>query len=96
MHAALAAKQHRDAHAYYSTAHWRKLRERRRDLDYRQCVVCTSRERLMCHHIKPRKDGGDDSIENTTTLCHSCHSRLERGDQRTIDLLAEHLRYRPM
>ncbi len=34
---------------------------------------------LEVHHIKPIKDGGEDTLENTTALCPNCHREVHLG-----------------
>lgn len=43
--------------------------------DGRQCVECSSRQRLSLDHIWPYSRGGGDDLENLRTLCVSCNSR---------------------
>ena len=38
-----------------------------------KCVKCNTEENIAVHHIIPYSQGGQDAIENLTTLCHSCH-----------------------
>lgn len=33
---------------------------------------------IQAHHIKARRDGGGDELENLVTLCMECHHREER------------------
>ncbi|GAA3880589.1 HNH endonuclease [Haloarcula argentinensis] len=37
------------------------------------CVKCGSGCDIEVHHIIPRSQGGQNEIENLTSLCHSCH-----------------------
>jgi len=39
-----------------------------------ECWICGSTEKLTIDHIVPVSRGGDNSIENLTTLCKSCNS----------------------
>ncbi len=34
--------------------------------------------RLDVHHIRPRRQGGTDTLDNLITLCAHCHSRISR------------------
>lgn len=67
------------------------------DRDGNRCVACGATWRLTPHHVKSRRSGGTDSINNLITLCGRCHSRYE-GDlragrdsehRRLIDHIAE-------
>lgn len=64
---------------------WRKTLDREiRQLvlrrDKRRCTECHSKEGLHVHHVKARKDGGGDEIDNLTTLCELCHAEKHRGE----------------
>ncbi len=39
------------------------------------------RKMLELHHKKHHKDGGDNTVENLTTLCNVCHDVEHRGDE---------------
>jgi 5-methylcytosine-specific restriction endonuclease McrA len=85
------AAEHNQARTYYHTGEWAQLRAACLARDYRQCVICARTHRLTAHHIKARKDGGPDTLTNLTTLCHTCHSKIEQGDTTTTNHLAQHL-----
>jgi len=87
------AKQqtHNTTRAYYHTPEWRRLRTQCLARDYQQCVICTSTHRLTAHHLHARKDGGPDTLNNLTTLCHTCHDLIERQDPMHTTLLRQHL-----
>ena len=38
-----------------------------------RCFVCEYRHFLDIHHIKPRSDGGEDTLENCVVLCANHH-----------------------
>lgn len=40
-------------------------------------------------HIKPLKDGGDNSRQNTVAACLECNRNRNRADYRTPELLAQ-------
>jgi 5-methylcytosine-specific restriction endonuclease McrA len=42
----------------------------------RHCCVCHKAKGLNIevHHIKPRSQGGDDTLENAIALCFDCHA----------------------
>ena len=56
---------------------WQKLREMvlRRDP---VCVLCEQKGLTVpateADHIRPKRDGGEDSLANLQGLCKSCHS----------------------
>lgn len=59
---------------------WDKLRRKTLERDDYTCQRCgyhkDSTDRsvpLQAHHIKPRSEGGADSLNNLITLCRSCH-----------------------
>lgn len=86
-------QKHNEDRAFYHSTEWTRLRAACLDRDHQRCVVCTGTTRLTAHHIRDRRSGGKDELDNLVTLCQSHHSRLEAGDQATVDLLAEHLRH---
>ena len=55
---------------------WAQLRRHVFNRDGWQCVLCGSRARLECDHIKGLGDGGSNSLDNLRTLCRSCHLKL--------------------
>lgn len=42
----------------------------------RHCCVCRKSKgiKLEVHHIKPKKEGGQDTFENAIALCFDCHA----------------------
>lgn len=42
------------------------------------CEICglsfTDKSRPEYHHIKPKRNGGDDTLDNCLVLCEYCHS----------------------
>jgi 5-methylcytosine-specific restriction protein A len=51
----------------------RKLTLVRDNYICQHCKECYSEENLECDHIIPLHRGGEDSIDNTQTLCVKCH-----------------------
>lgn len=92
-------KKHRTRTAYYHSTEWagpNGLRAACLTRDYETCVACGNPgPRLTAHHIKPRADGGTDTLDNLVAVCQPCHSRIETGDQPTLDRLALHLEHSP-
>lgn len=46
------------------------------------CARCRAPGFLEIHHIKPRRKGGTDEVNNLVTLCEYCHALLD-GSRRT-------------
>ena len=55
---------------FYRSAEWRALRHRRLEIDNHTCVVpgCGKRATKV-DHIKRRRDGGMDALNNLRSLC---------------------------
>jgi len=73
---------------------WQMLREDVLQRDGHECQFCESADDLHAHHIHAVKDGGEDRLENLTTLCEECHFTLHRvgpndAGRFTVDLLDE-------
>lgn len=47
-------------------------------MDGAVCNRCGSIEKLNCHHIKPRRQGGTHERSNLMALCFKCHMEWER------------------
>jgi len=65
---------------HYNTAAWRSLSDEIIQRDEHQCTRCSSAVDLVVHHIIPWIISRDDSPDNLTTLCRTCHSNLHRAD----------------
>jgi 5-methylcytosine-specific restriction endonuclease McrA len=48
--------------------------------DKYKCQHCKSEVNLQAHHIKPRSQGGPNTIKNGITLCEGCHKTLHAGE----------------
>jgi RNA-directed DNA polymerase len=59
-------------------AAWAELRVAVLARDGHRCTRCSSTERLHIHHIKEWRQGGQDVMENLTTLCEKCHQTTTR------------------
>ena len=59
------------AEASYNT--WRNVRDEVLERDGYRCTVCGGQEELDVHHIKPKRKGGQDVLENLVTMCEKCH-----------------------
>ena len=59
---------------------WDRRRKRAYRRDNYECEVCGARggprgnAELHAHHIIPKSNGGSNSLNNLTTLCHYCHN----------------------
>jgi len=57
---------------------------------------CNSDSELTLHHIKWQKNGGKNTIENTVTVCDSCHKAFHRAKRPLIfpnvNTLPSHIR----
>lgn len=58
---------------------WAKIRQIVFERDNYTCQECgKTNGRLAVHHIIPRKDGGQDSMDNLVTVCDGvCHKKIE-------------------
>ena len=57
------------------TEDWDKIRKKALERAGYRCKKCGSdSQRLHVHHIKPRKDGGSDEMDNLKVLCPDCHA----------------------
>lgn len=65
---------------------WNRLARQTKKRDNWTCQYCGKQggqlgsAELHAHHIKPRSKGGEDTLNNLITVCHSCHEDLH--DQR--------------
>ena len=42
------------------------------------CEFCKNKKATIRHHKLPVQNGGDDSKENSSYLCDSCHNKLHK------------------
>lgn len=63
---------------------WRKLIAKVFKRDKKKCVRCDSKRSLTAHHLKPRSEGGEDTMHNLKTLCVSCHNWVEEYQPKRI------------
>ena len=47
--------------------------------DGNRCRACSRTWALTLHHLKPRRDGGEDTEENMVVLCRECHDLADEG-----------------
>ena len=69
-----------------NSTEWRELREKTLERDDKKCHFCgmtnTKHKKeynqgLHIHHAHRTSDGGVDKISNLTSVCSSCHKKLE-------------------
>jgi hypothetical protein len=46
-----------------------------------KCTKCGSKQKLHFHHIERFADGGQNTVENLTLLCASCHAEEHKGER---------------
>jgi 5-methylcytosine-specific restriction endonuclease McrA len=74
-------RQHSSPGRIYGLRRWQMLRRRRLSLNP-LCVVC-GQLATEVDHIQPIEDGGDPwSLDNTQSLCASCHSSKTNAEVR--------------
>jgi len=56
------------------------MRKRVLARDANRCVVCGSREKLEVDHKRALMNGGNNRINNLSTLCDPCHTEKTRMD----------------
>jgi 5-methylcytosine-specific restriction endonuclease McrA len=66
---------------------WHELATQVKQRDHYRCQICRTSRNLTIHHKIPRDQGGTNDLYNLQTLCHSCHDKVEFGDD--IDLPIE-------
>ena len=55
------------------------------------CSICGWDESTCdIHHIIPRKNGGNDDMENLIYICPNCHRLCHTTDKFTEEFLKEH------
>lgn len=46
-----------------------------------KCLICGCDHIDEYHHIKPRKDGGTDTVKNIAGLCDDCHKKVHKNQE---------------
>jgi len=69
------------AGSYYQTSSWRKLSRQVKQRDQGECALCSSTNRVQAHHIRHRREGGLDELDNLVSLCASCHRRIHNDPE---------------
>jgi 5-methylcytosine-specific restriction endonuclease McrA len=60
-----------------------------------RCQSCGTSNNLQAHHITKRSRLGNDSLDNSITLCFNCHAQVHHrsgcgaGDDDDIDRISE-------
>ena len=49
-------------------------------IDNYECRECGNKENLHVHHIKERRKGGSNDINNLITLCSKCHAEKHKNE----------------
>ena len=44
------------------------------------CAKYLQRNEIAAHHVKTVGSGGDDVLDNLTSLCKSCHLKIDSGE----------------
>ena len=67
----------------------------------RKCQICNVNIReknggrfVEAAHIKPKKDGGDETLENILVLCPNHHAEFDKGDKEIIDWTKDRIIFR--
>jgi 5-methylcytosine-specific restriction endonuclease McrA len=82
---------------YFQSKKWLRLKFAVFKRDKYTCQMCreeTDPSLLTAHHIKPRREGGGDSMSNLITLCVKCHDVVEEQKLRTRDLIKNWIEFR--
>lgn len=60
------------------------LKEQCKKRDKYKCTKCSSPENLIVHHLIEVSKGGENLLENLTTLCRDCHKKVhsKKGGKR--------------
>lgn len=74
---------------YYLTPEWKDIRRRRLLIDGYVCqhcgVKCLGKKKNLprphVDHVIPRSKGGSDTLDNTQTLCVTCHNKKTRAEE---------------
>lgn len=61
---------------FYQSPEWKALRVACFKRDGYRCVECGERA-IIADHIKRRRDGGPDTLDNLRSLCRACDNRLK-------------------
>jgi transcription elongation factor Elf1 len=56
---------------------WDALATKVRERDKYTCQFCGAKHSTSVHHIRPRRYGIDNSMDNLITLCTACHPTIE-------------------
>lgn len=65
---------------YIVSEDWKKLRQKRLQMDGHICQHCRTGINLQVHHTSYRRLGQPEEIEDIITLCESCHYKVHEKD----------------
>ena len=65
----------REFQDYIKSEKWKLLKEKRLEKDEFKCVLCKSKEKLVCHHLTYMRLYKEE-INDLITLCSRCHKRI--------------------
>lgn len=64
---------------------WREIKAQAKAERGATCACCGSRVHLDLHHLKAKRYGGKDTIDNAALLCRPCHVHTPTfGDHRRL------------
>ena len=68
---------------FYTRTEWKQIRLEVLDRDGNKCQQCGFNGKgLHIHHIKRKRYGGTEELENLITLCHVCHMKTHANEIR--------------
>ena len=76
---------------HHLTGEWKQARKAAKDRDAWRCTDCCKSAVLEVHHVKHVRNGGDDSLDNLTTLCRGCHIEKHRKPRTKAQTAWEYL-----
>lgn len=71
----------------YRGDNWEEIRLEVYKRDNFTCQTCgkhCNKKEIQCHHIEPWKINYNNNLDNLTTLCVKCHTKLEEERRRII------------
>jgi len=62
---------------YMKSDEWKNLKNQRLKKDGFCCVLCKSKEHLICHHLTYKRLFNEE-INDLITLCKRCHNKIHK------------------